>query len=303
LACGGIPWRIADTARRCRQSARDVPKIGGALIAAARPSRRARRRHAGSPTTTPSSPNTGSDEQVTGPAATIFIDLAEWDACAHSRGGTSNSLLAGSAAKLAQRLGRIGPGDGAVTYPIPVNQRAVGDTRANAITDVSVTVDPTNAATDLSQIHTTIKQAVITQHDILGDRWALLPLTHLVPQWLAKRMISVAIGSLATVTSSNLGDIDAALNRSDGTDADYFSIGSTCSRITGKIRNRIGGVMTVLPGRINERIFISVLGDQPGLPNATDHLRDAISQALADFSLTGTFESDSLTRRGGVSNV
>jgi diacylglycerol O-acyltransferase len=307
-ACGetaSAGWPAAASRRRVRtvladtrQSARDLPRIGGAIKTAARVARRARRERAGAPATVRVSANTGPDEQVALPAATIFVDLAEWDARAQSRGGTSNSLLAGFAATLAHRLGRVRPGDGAVTLAIPVNQRTHGDTRANAITDISVAVDPTTAPTDLRQIRNTIKQALIAQHENPDEKWALLPLAPLVPQWLAKRMASVATGSPTTVTSSNLGDIDPAANRPDGSDADYFSIRSTYARLSRNTLNRIGGVVALLSGRVNGRIFISVLRYQPGQPNTTDHLRDAISHALADFSLTATFESDLLTREG-----
>ena len=58
-----------------------------------------------------------------------------------SLGGTSNSLLAGFAAHLAQRMGRV-TADGSVDLTLPVNEREAGDTRANAITNVDFTVDP-----------------------------------------------------------------------------------------------------------------------------------------------------------------
>ena len=68
-----------------------------------------------------------------------------------SLGGTSNTLLAGLAARLAQRVGRV-TADGSVTLAMPVNERTAGDTRANAITNVDITVDPAPATTDLREI-------------------------------------------------------------------------------------------------------------------------------------------------------
>ena len=79
------------------------------------------------------------------PTATIFLDADEWDARAQSLGGTSNTLLAGLAARLAQRVGRV-TADGSVTLGMPVNLRTAGDTRANAVTNVDITVDPAPAA-------------------------------------------------------------------------------------------------------------------------------------------------------------
>ena len=55
----------------------------------------------------------------------------EWDARAQSLGGTSNTLLAGLAARLAQGMGRVGT-DGSVRVAMPVNERTADDTRANA---------------------------------------------------------------------------------------------------------------------------------------------------------------------------
>jgi diacylglycerol O-acyltransferase / wax synthase len=60
-------------------------------------------------------------------------------------------LLAGLAARLAQRRGRVGA-DGSVALTLPVNTRTAGDTRANAITNVDFTVDPVPATTDLREI-------------------------------------------------------------------------------------------------------------------------------------------------------
>ena len=97
----------------------------------------------------PPAPTAGADERVTCPTATIFVDADEWDARAQSLGGTSNTLLVGLAARLAQRVGRV-TADGSVALTLPVNERTAGDTRANAITNVDFTVDPAPATWDLS---------------------------------------------------------------------------------------------------------------------------------------------------------
>ena len=115
-----------------------------------------------------------------------FVDADEWDARAQSLGGTSNTLLAGLAARLAQRVGRV-TADGSVTLAMPVNQRTAGDTRANAITNVDITVDPAPAATDLREIRAATKQALIRSQEVPNERLALLPLVPLLPQWLVKR--------------------------------------------------------------------------------------------------------------------
>src|SRR5262249_6779555 len=136
-----INWPAAASRRRwralredARQTARDLPAIRRAVVAAARfarPSCRGARAATQLPSA-PRSPCVGPDEHVAAPKATIFIDADDWDARAQSLGGTSNALLAGVAARLAERAGRV-TADGFVTLALPVNERADGDTRANAI--------------------------------------------------------------------------------------------------------------------------------------------------------------------------
>ena len=112
-----ISWPPAGSRRRwrglrqdARQTVRDTPAVGRAIAAGARMARQARREAAA--VASVSAPFSGPDEQIDIPAATVFIDIDEWDARARALGGTSNSLLAGFAAKFAQRVGRVTAGDG-----------------------------------------------------------------------------------------------------------------------------------------------------------------------------------------------
>src|SRR5271168_3051454 len=197
-ACGddnAINWPAAASRRRwralredARQTARDTPAIGRAVVAAARLARHDRG-SAGSATPRPLP--AAADERVTLPMATIFVDADEWDARAHALGGTSNALLAGLAARLAQRVGRV-TADGSVTLAMPVNDRTAGDTRANAVTNVDIMVDPAPATTDLREIRAATKQALIRRQELPDERLALLPIAPLLPQWLVRRIVSVA---------------------------------------------------------------------------------------------------------------
>jgi diacylglycerol O-acyltransferase len=218
--------------------------------------------------------------------ATAFVDVNEWDARAQSLGGTSNALLAGLAADVARRVGRVTAGEGSVALAIPVNERTDGDTRANAVTNVDVTVDPSNASSDLTEIRAAIKQALIRHREAPDERWALLPIIPLLPKRLVRRMVGVAAGGAATVVSSNLGDVDPAANRPDGSDADYFTMRSLYPGVTRATMHRAGGVLAFLSGRINRRVFVSALAYLPGRPNSDEALRQTLSSALADFSLT-----------------
>ena len=206
-----ISWPLAGSRRRwravredSRQTARDIPAVGRAMRAAIRMARR-NRRDAG-PRTSAAKRIEFPDEQIMLPSATAFIDASEWDARAQSLGGTSNALLAGLAADTANRMGRVS-GEGAVVLSIPVNERTDVDTRANAVTNVDVTVDPTNANTDLRGIRAAIKQALVHHNEVPDERQALLPIVPFVPKRLMRRMVSVATGNAASVVSSNIGEV------------------------------------------------------------------------------------------------
>jgi hypothetical protein len=284
-----IDWPAAGSRRRwqalredARQTVRDIPAIGRAAVAAARFARRNRGRAVSTP---PPAPLTGADELVTLSTATIFLDADEWDARADSLGGTGNTLLAGLAARLAERVGRVAT-DGSVTLAMPVNERTADDTRANAVAMVDITVDPAPATTDLREIRSATKQALIRHREVPDERQDLLPLVPLLPQRLTKRMASVATGGATNVVvSSNLGAAPPAVNQPDGTDADYVALLSRYPGVTKAMIHQLGGLLVMHSARVHNQVFVSVLGYQPGRPNSNDDLRRELSSALSDFSL------------------
>jgi diacylglycerol O-acyltransferase / wax synthase len=270
-----------------RQTARDTTDIGHAFVAAARLARRGRD-DAESVGPLPKKrpvPPAEPDAPITLPVTTIFIDADEWDARAHSLGGTSNALLAGLATRLAQGVGRVAA-DGSVTVGMLVNERSPGDTRANAVANVDVHVDPAPVTTDLGGIRAAIKYQLGRHQAEPDERWALLPLIPLVPKRLFNRMLGVATGSATTVVSSNLGAINPDANRPDGTDADHFAIKSLYPGVTNATMHRTNGALVLVSGRTHGRVFVSVLAYELGRPNSNDELRQSISSALSDFSLT-----------------
>ena len=290
-----VNWPAAASRRRwralredARQTLRDRKDVGRAVVAAARLARRSRDSPdpAPEPTQRPAPP-TGPDAGITLPVTTIFIDADEFDARARSLGGTSNALLAGFAAHLGRRVGRVAA-DGSITVGMLVNERTPGDTRANAIANVDIAVDPVPVTTDLREIRSAIKQALARHQDEPDERWALLPLVPLIPKRVFKRMLGVATGSSTTVVSTNLGAIDPDVNRPDGTDADHFAIKSLYPGVTTATMHRTNGALVVASGRVRGRLFISILAYELGRTNSNDELRELISSALRDFSLTAT---------------
>lgn len=280
------PWQALR--QDARQSARDIPKIGGALFGAARLARRGRDNGvAVTPHKRRPAPPREPEEPATLPLTTIFIDADQWDARAHALRGTGNALLAGLAAHLARGLGRVAA-DGSVTVGMLVNERTPGDTRANAISSVDIPVDPTPVTRDLHALRGDIKHALVRHQDVPDERWVLLPLVPLVPKRLFKRLLSVATGSATTVASSNLGAIDPDANRPDGTDADHFAMKSLYLGVTNSTMHRTNGTLGLVSGRVGGQIFISVLNYELDRPNSNDELRQRVSSALDDFSLTAT---------------
>lgn len=276
-----------------RQSLRDAPAVSRALVATARFARQDRDRFRSTTPlavpapTGPATPNAAQCECIALPTTTIFVDADEWDARAKQLGGTSNSLLTGFAARLAQRRGRVTAG-GSVALALPVSDRRPADTRANAVTNVDLIVDPGPVTTDLSRIRSAIKQALARHAEVPDGRTALLPLVPLLPRWLARRLLIVATGGPTSVVASNLGAIDPATTRVDGTDADYFALQSLFPGVARSLVHRTGGRLALASGRVHGRVFISIIAYQQGRSNSNDELRRDVSGTLADFSLVGT---------------
>ncbi|OBI44213.1 hypothetical protein [Mycobacterium colombiense] len=289
-----IRWPAAAARRRwravredARQTAHDTGDVGRAIGAAVRMLRQGRDAVQSASAEKPPAPPTAGDHPITLPMTTFFVDADEWDGRADTLGGTSNALLAGLAARLAQRVGRVAA-DGSVNVGMPLNERIPSDTRANAVTNVDVTLRPAAIGGDLREIRAAIKNALIRHQDVPDERWALLPLVPLIPKRLFRRLISVVTGGATTVVSSNLGVLDPAVNRPDGSDADYFAMKSVYPGVTSATMHRTNGALALLSGRVHGQVFVSVLGYQLGRRNSNGDLRQAISGVLRDFSLTAT---------------
>jgi diacylglycerol O-acyltransferase / wax synthase len=287
-----ISWPAAGSRGRwqalredARQTGRDIPALGRGAAAALRLARRVRREGArAAPSTTPLRLPTGADESLTPPMATAFVDADEWEARADALGGTSNALLVGVAGQLAQRMGRV-VADGSVLMKIPVNERTAADTRANAVSHLTVSIDPAPATRDLREIRAAVKQALISHREMRDDERAVMsfvPLLRLLP----KRLVRLVDN---TVVSSNIGVIDPAVFRIDGTEADLWASRVSHRGVTKALMHRMGGVLYVLSGTALGQVFVSAGAYQPGYTNSNEALRQDLSDALNDFSLTGTY--------------
>ncbi|MBB4855468.1 hypothetical protein HNP40_002870 [Mycobacteroides chelonae] len=273
--------RAREDVRRAR---RDLPDTVRAFRQATKmlSSRRQDIKHAGRPAT----------EAHIGqiPAVTVYLDENHWDTHAHGRGGTSNSLVGAFAAQLAAKVGRLGP-DGRVTLSMPVNERTEGDRRANAMTSVMFPVDPADLTTDLSRIRSATKKVLCGLRDAPDEKWALLPLTPYIPKAAARRLADVALEyNDYPVGCSNVGPLDPDVNRPDGTHADYVFCKLAEQRVRPDKVLSTYGQLFVASGRVNQQIFLAVVGYQPGVIESRADLTNLLSETLDDFGLNGVIE-------------
>jgi hypothetical protein len=274
------------------RTVKELPDIARALAATARRAWPDRKQFASSIKAAPPPPRTAGDDQaVEVPALTAYIDPAQWDARAKSLGVSSNSLVAGVACRLAVRVGRVRD-DGKVTLRFPISLRTEGDTRGNALTVVDVAVDATRAATDLRDTQAKITHAILAGMENPDEEFlATFPLAAMVPKRLNRRLAGMAAGGASLpVTVSNFGDLSAAVNRPDGSDADYAYMRSHEPDIKKSTLEHIGGQLFVGSGRGNGKIFIRISAYVLGRENTKDELREIISRTFAEFDLTAEID-------------
>ncbi|QZH63896.1 hypothetical protein [Mycolicibacterium farcinogenes] len=276
-------------AEDARAAFRSVPDIGRAAVAAVRVARAEREDLASSFKTAADVPPAGDDLPVLAPTVAVFIDVEQWDDRARRLGGTSNSLFAGVAARLGQKLGRPGA-DGTVMLSWPVSERTPTDTRANALIAAKMRADPDTVTTDLSAVRSAMKAALAESAELSARLLAPLPLTPLTPKALVRRLEAMVVSVDNPIGCSNIGELDPAMNRPDGTDADLVSLRLLEPQITTRVLNRIGGYLSLVSGRVNGRIFISVGAWTVGAVNSKEALRATVRAGLDDFGLSGVVE-------------
>ncbi len=281
----GQAWR-----QDIREVLRSIPDMARAAVAAVRVAGRNKDDFSSSAARSAPPETMHGSQPVTVPSLAVFIHDAEWDSCAESLGGTSNSLFAGIAARLGQLTGRVDDA-GQVKLSFPVSERTEGDTRANALTATMLTVDPAGVAESLAGVRAEIKRNLTALSATRYELLAPLPLTPLVPQRLARKLEGMALGSGSPVGCSNLGPLDPAVNRPDGSDADFFWMRQMESRITPDILDRLGGTLYLASGRLHGQVFLAVSGWEAGRPNSTARLAGQVTRALEDFGLSGRLEA------------
>jgi hypothetical protein len=295
--------RLRAVVQDVRQTAQDAPEVARALGAAARLARRQRRDIAQSPAPRPVAVSAADDEDIAVvPVITIHIDVDAWDARAKALGGTSETLLAGLAAKFGEHMGRRRASDGAVTLQLPMSERDQDDTRAVAVSFARVSVDPTRVTTDLRDARAAIKEALTTLRETPDeDERQLAWLAPLTPKRALQRLADAAVADPdRPVFCSNLRALDPMVYALAGTDAEYATVSAHLyplhlirvigQRVTRQWLERADGQLTLQSWQIGDKVGITVEAYQPGAENTKPALRELAARTLAEFDLTGEID-------------
>jgi hypothetical protein len=272
-----------------KETMQGVPEVARTVAEAVRQARKRKRANPAEkkpPGSAVVRPDAG--ELVHAPAITVFVDGAEWDARATALGGNSYALSAGIAAKLAQQIGRVRASDGMVTLNVPINDRTLEDTRANAVTLGDIAVDPTNVTSDLSGIRLAIRESLQARKESPDEALALLPLIPFLPK-RAVRKTADAMFNFADlpVSCSNLGELPTDIARADGTVAELVYARGVDGAVTKGFLEERRGLLTVITARVNGRHFLAIIAYRPGAENTKPELRELAAKILTEFELTG----------------
>lgn len=278
-----LPALLADS----RQIIAGIPAMVKAAVALARLARD-RRDEMSSPARESTSASDSSREPVTMPMITVYAPAQEWDDRARELGGTPTALFIGLTCRLGGRLGWT-DSDGRVGITVPVNERIEGDTRGNALTQVSMTVDPDQVCDDLSGVRADLKAALTTLGDARHELLAPLPLVPLVPKSFARRLEGMVIRT-GIIGSSNLGEFDPVANRPDGTDAEHFAVRMGEALTRADIRRTGGSFFPVVTGRVNGEIFISIGYTDAEDTTTREQVIEWVRATLDDFGLQAHIE-------------
>lgn len=286
--------RLRALAQDARRTAHGAPEIARAIVAAVKLAR-----HRPEGTTAPAAPARPrravdhGDERLVIPAIAINVNLDAWDARAKALGGTSHHLAAALSAKLGEYLGRR-RADGTVTLQIPLSDRTEDDTRANTLSFVSVTVDPTVLTTDLSDLRAAVRNgfdALREAPEQTSPTLLLAPLVPFTPKPVLRRTAEALFAYAdLPVAFSSLGEIAAAAACIDGTDAEYVFGAGVLQDVTRQSMERALGELSLVFFRIGRKMCITVIAYQPGRENSKPQLRALAARALAEFDLTGGIE-------------
>lgn len=274
-----------------RQTRRDLPEVGKALVDAAKLAYRRRGDVAENRRQRPQVvASSTADEYVRVPFATAVFNAAEWDARAEALNGNSYSLVGAFAAELGKRMGRSRKSDGKVSLMVVINDRlTLDDTRANAMLFTNILVDPSGFTADLTEMRSNIRGALKSIKESPDESFALLPLTPFIPKRAVNRTADLVFGDLP-VTCSNFGEVPTMVGCVDGvTNASFVTASGPDQNMRKSELERAGGLLIVTSGRYDGQLIVGAFGYRTdGGENSREALREILEQVAADFGVTPT---------------
>jgi hypothetical protein len=277
------------------ETARELPAVARALVAAAKEARR-RRDDVDRPTPSPliAAQKFGADAPVIAPSIWIRFKQDEWNARAAELGGTHSALAAAFTAKLDERMGRRHGGGDGVPVLLTVNERtSPDDARAIAVSFVRVRVNPEGIAANLRDARAAIRDALKSAQEAEDEAIQLVPLTPFTPKrtWLQLADYARTDPDQPAVCS-NLGDTGPAAIRPDGTLCDAAFARGASQHLTERWLERIGSQAHVYYGTAAEMnmVTIYVCAFHPDSVNTKNELRDLVAQVSTEFGLSGVIE-------------
>ncbi|MGX9671697.1 hypothetical protein [Mycobacterium sp. HM-7] len=267
-----------------RQTLRDLPEVRRTVAVAAKLAYHRRGEMAAGPA---AADPAGADELVQVPFASANIDIGHFDARAAELGGNGYSLVSAFAVRLGVRMGRQRARDGAISLMVAMNDRtSLEDTRANAMTFTTFTVDPATATTDLTELRGAIRTALRSAREQPDESFQLLPLTPFIPRRAVRKTAAMVLGELP-VTCSNVGDVPDLVGRIDGVhQADIVNCWGVEQNVKKADIEQAGGLLVVTALRHNGKVTLGIVGYQVGAENTKAVLRDHVQQTLDELGVT-----------------
>ncbi|WP_149360647.1 hypothetical protein [Lolliginicoccus suaedae] len=219
------------------------------------------------------------------PGVSLPVASHDWTTRATELGGTPNSLFMAIAADIAARLGRIAD-DGSVQLAIPVSERKPGDDRANAITGVTISLDPLAAREGLGPVRTLTKNKLSEAKGKPHPLEPLIPIITALPRPAVRALAGTILnGDYLSVGCSNVGVAPEQLLSIDGTPATHMMMtfvlqGYRPEQILGT-GGRLNIGMLEAAGVIRLRVY----GFDPRVPLDDEGLRELGADAVRSWGL------------------
>lgn len=219
----------------------------------------------------------------------IQFDLAEWNAAATRRCGTTNGLLIALGAGLLGRSGRVGD-TAEIRVDIPHSMRVLDDPRANATTGLPISVTyRTGERVDLTAVRAAVKRAATAYRDPATTPAVqhLQPLQMILPRLVLRRFARTAKAPECLCT--NLGETARGVADFAGHRADAVLMRPVvCVNDTAMFRRVEVGVNLSF-ATDGHTVTLAVTGADPDRFPTRAALRELLSAEFESWGLTPSF--------------